>query len=217
MALALLTLVILTYQVYYPTHKTRLFVFWGIQLSSILFLLFTQSFWVQINYILSVLHYTLSLFLLLCLICYKLRRSTVRSRMPSSFMALMALLGLVACARVTPERLSSTTGAFVELRYRSGSATHPAIEGVQRFALEEFTANAKSPSWRGAGFAGEEPVRVALLKRMEDAEKPGNLLLKFAVAAEGEVFDLPEVSWNRRDEVLLAAGESWVVKLAISN
>ena len=81
------------------------------------------------------------------------------------------------------------------------------------FALEEFTANAKSPSWRGAGLAGEEPLRVALLSRAEDAEKPGNLLLKFAVAAEGEVIDIPEISWNRRDEVLLATGESWLAKL----
>ena len=62
-----------------------------------------------------------------------------------------------------------------------------------------------------------EPVRVALLSRAEDAEKPGNLLLKFAVAAEGEVFEIPEVSWNRRDEVPLAAGETWLVQLAISN
>ena len=54
---------------------------------------------------------------------------------------------------------------------------------------------------------------MALLKRAEDAEKPVNLRLRFAVAAEGEVFDLPEVSWNRRDEVLLAAGESWLAKL----
>ena len=84
-------------------------------------------------------------------------------------------------------------------------------------ALEEFTADAETPFWRGAGFAGEEPVRVALLKRTEDAGKPGNLLLKFAVAAEGEVFEIPEVSWNRRDEVLLAAGETWLVQLAISN
>ena len=56
-------------------------------------------------------------------------------------------------------------------------------------------------------------MRVALLNRVEDTENPGNLLLKFAVAAEGEVIDIPEISWNRRDEVLLAAGESWLAKL----
>ncbi len=96
------------------------------------------------------------------------------------------LLDLVVCSWATPEGVPSPAGAFVELRYLGGSTTHPAIEGVHRLALEEFTADAQAPSWRGAGFAGEEPVRVALLKRTEDAEKPGNLLLKFAVAAEGE-------------------------------
>ncbi len=140
-----------------------------------------------------------------------------KNRSKASVLFGIALLGLVACTRATPEGVSPPAGAFVELRYLSGSATHPALEGRQRFALEDFTADAESPSWHGAGFAGEEPVRVALLKRMEDAEKPGNLLLKFAVAAEGEVFEIPEVSWNRRDEVPLAAGETWLVKLAISN
>ena len=132
-------------------------------------------------------------------------------------LVLVVLLDLVVCSWATPEGVPSPAGAFVELRYLGGSATHPSIEGVHYFALEEFTANAKSPSWRGAGFAGEEPVRVALLKRVEDAENPGNLLLKFAVAAEGEVFEIPEISWNQRDEVLLAAGESWLVKLEIRN
>ena len=146
------------------------------------------------------------------------RQSIVRSWKPNSFFALAALLCLVACTRETPERVSPPTGTFVELRYLiRHQAGRPGVEGVHCFALEEFTANAKSPSWWGAGFAGEEPVRVALLKREEDAERPGNLLLKFAVAADGEVLELPEVSWNRRDEALLAAGESWLVKLAISN
>ena len=72
MALALLTLIILTYQMYYPAHKTRLLVLWGIQLSSILLHLLSQSYLLKVDFILSVLHYTLSLLLLLCLICYKL-------------------------------------------------------------------------------------------------------------------------------------------------
>ena len=131
--------------------------------------------------------------------------------------AVVFLLGLAACTRTVPNVPAQPNGASVELRYLGGSATHPAVEGVHRLALEEFTANAKSPSWRGAGFAGEEPVRVALLSRAEDAEKPGNLLLKFAVAAEGEVFEIPEISWNQRDEVLLAAGATWLVKLEIRN
>ena len=134
-------------------------------------------------------------------------------------MSSLALVCLTACSctRAIPQKEQHPDFLSVELLYLSGSATHPALEGRQRFALEEFTANANVPSWRGAGFAGEEPLRVALLSRAEDAEKPGNLLLKFAVAAEGEVFDLPEVSWNRRGEVLLAAGETWLVQLAISN
>ena len=131
--------------------------------------------------------------------------------------AVVFLFGLAACTRTVPNVPAQPNGAVIKLRYLRGSATHPSIEGVHYFALEEFTADAQAPSWRGAGFAGEEPLRVALLKRMEDAEKPGNLLLKFAVAAEGEVFEIPEVSWNRRDEVTLAAGETWLVKLAISN
>ena len=129
----------------------------------------------------------------------------------------LACLTACSCTRVLPPKEQHPNSPSVELRYLGGSTTHPSIEGVHYFALEEFTTDAQSPSWRGAGFAGEEPVRVALLSRAEDAEKPGNLLLKFAVAAEGEVFDLPEVSWNRRDEVLLATGESWLAKLEIRN
>ena len=87
--------------------------------------------------------------------------------------------------------------------------------GARASRAGEERVEAASLAWRPR--AGEEPVRVALLSRAEDAEKPGNLLLKFAVAAEGEVFDLPEISWNRRDEVLLATGESWLVKLEIRN
>ena len=134
-------------------------------------------------------------------------------------MSTLALVCLTACSctRALPPKEQHPNSPSVELRYLGGSATHPAVDGVHRLALEEFTADAQSPSWRGAGFAGEEPVRVALLSRAEDTEKPGNLLLKFAVAAEGEVFDLPEVSWNRRDEVLLATGATWLVKLEIRN
>ena len=147
----------------------------------------------------------------------KPRQSTVNSWKANNLWASVMFLGLAACTQTVPNVPAQPNGAVIELRYLSGSATHPAIEGVHCFALEEFTANANGPSWRGAGFAGEEPVRVALLKRGEDAEKPGNLLLKFAVAAEGEVFEIPEVSWNRRDEVLLAAGEGWLVKLEKRN
>jgi len=42
----------------------------------------------------------------------------------------------------------SPAGAFVELRYLGGSAAHPAVEGVHRLALEEFTADVVSPLWR---------------------------------------------------------------------
>ena len=130
----------------------------------------------------------------------------------------LACLTACSCTRVLPPKEQHPNFASVELRYLiRHQAGRLGGEGVHYFALEEFTADAQVPSWRGAGFAGEEPVRVALLSRAEDAKKPGNLLLKFAVAAEGEVFEIPEISWNQRDEVLLAAGESWLVKLEIRN
>ncbi len=56
---------------------------------------------------------------------------------------------------------SRPVGASVELRYLSGSATHPAVDGVHRLALEEFTANAQFPSWRGAGRPGQRRPTAA--------------------------------------------------------
>ena len=85
-----------------------------------------------------------------------------------------------------------------------------------RFRHASFHRGRASPC-AGRVHSGCRFSFVALLKRAEDAEKPVNLRLRFAVAAEGEVFEIPEISWNQRDEVLLAAGESWVVKLEIRN
>ena len=128
-------------------------------------------------------------------------------------LAIIAVLILFPVAPKPSAALKQPDAASVEIRYASRSAAHPGSEGVQYLNLDEFVAEGRASFWRGAGFKGEEPVRVALLKREEDGETAGNLLLKFAVAAEGEVFDIPEVSWSRHSELLLSSGDGWLVKL----
>jgi len=49
---------------------------------------------------------------------------------------------------VLPPKEQHPNSPSVELRYLSGSATHPAVEGVHHLALEEFTADVVSPLWR---------------------------------------------------------------------
>ena len=60
----------------------------------------------------------------------------------------VVLITLAACTRTVPNVPAQPNGASVELRYLGGSATHPAVEGVHRLALEEFTADVVSPLWR---------------------------------------------------------------------
>ena len=60
----------------------------------------------------------------------------------------VVLITLAACTRTVPNVPAQPNGASVELRYLSGSATHPAVDGVHHLALEEFTADVVSPLWR---------------------------------------------------------------------
>ncbi len=56
-------------------------------------------------------------------------------------------------------------------------------------------------------------VSVMLLKYIPDEEHSSNVILKFLIVCATEAFDIPEVSWNQQDDLLVAAGDDWHVKL----
>lgn len=60
----------------------------------------------------------------------------------------------------------------------------------------------------------EQNIAVALLWKQDEPESPGSLLLRFRVVHNTEVFDLPVISWNQRDNLMLIHGGTWMVKLA---
>ena len=87
-------------------------------------------------------------------------------------------------------------------------------EGTHYWNLEKLPVCGEG---RGVRYSGVEcdgrNVAVALFWKQEDPEVAGNLLLRFRVVCDTEVFDLPTVSWNQRDDLPLIHGDTWMAKL----
>lgn len=56
-------------------------------------------------------------------------------------------------------------------------------------------------------------VLVSLFERRDDPDIPGNLLIKLEATVNNEAFDIPQVSWNRNEEIVLATGDHWMLLL----
>ena len=87
-------------------------------------------------------------------------------------------------------------------------------EGAHYWNLEKLPVCGGN---RGMRYTGVEcdgrKVAVALLWKQDDPESPGSLLLRFRVVCDTEIFDLPTVSWNQRDDLPLIHGDTWMAKL----
>lgn len=87
-------------------------------------------------------------------------------------------------------------------------------EGTHYWNLEKLPVCEENLGMRYTGVECDgRNVAVALFWKQEDPEVAGNLLLRFRVVCDTEVFDLPTVSWNRRDDLPLIHGDAWMAKL----
>ena len=96
----------------------------------------------------------------------------------------------------------------------SSAYSHPVSEQTVSFKLDDFSiSNHKTGIQYKVLSSLNSSLAISLYKRQEDSTTPGNLLLKFEAIYNTECVDIPEVSWNQTDELILGHGEGWMVKL----
>ena len=91
---------------------------------------------------------------------------------------------------------------------------HDSLENSHVFPLPL----GKTLSEHGVGIlrVGFADILFSVFELRPDPGREGNLLLKFEISCDNEIFDVPLVSWNQNDEFPLLHGDTWSVKLAAS-
>ena len=92
--------------------------------------------------------------------------------------------------------------------------------GFEEIRLEPFSTFPRSfphSTSKGVYYWGQGGTLIALFEPCEDPNRPGKLLFSLEIIHDGEVFTTSDISWNQKDELEIAHGEDWLVKLTNYN